>query len=295
MAEPSAAPEAAVADAPAAEEVKGVKLYVKNLDESINTEALLALFAPHGTVKKGEVKCNKDGKSKGFGQVTMSTQEEADKAVAALNDTKQGENTISVRTPPPPEAGVSKDGQKGDKGKSKGKGDKGKGKGKGGKAAAQPWANAYQPPAYPSMPQMPQMNPYMMQSMGYDPVYMQIMQQQMMTMQLYAMNSGQPMPGMPAPAEAAGKGKGKGKGKGGKDKGTKVEGTFTGKLKSINYREDKGYGFIDCTELTATYGRDVYVSSELVPKGAKVGDVFEFGANLDQRGQLRATNVTSKA
>merc|ERR1719235_327024 len=113
-----------------------------------------------------------------------------------------------------------------------------------------------------------------------DPVYAQIMHQQMLTMQLFGAMAQQ------AP-DAAGTGKkGKGKGKP-KDKGTKVDGKFKGKLKSINFREDKGYGFIDCAETMATYQRDVYVTSDLVGKDAKVGDSFEFTCVLDSKGQLR--------
>merc|ERR1711988_1038700 len=100
----------------------------------------------------------------------------------------------------------------------------------------------------------------------------------------------QPM--APAPAEQ-GKSKGKGAGKS-KDKGTKVDGKFKGKLKSINFREDKGYGFIDCAETMAMHQRDVYVTSDLVGKDAKVGDSFEFTCVLDGKGQLRATKVTKE-
>merc|ERR1712100_402454 len=101
------------------------------------------------------------------------------------------------------------------------------------------------------------MMPYM------DPVYAQIMHQQMLTMQLFSAMNNQAVP------EAAGTGK-KGGGKGKKaDKGTKVKGTFNGKLKSINFREDKGYGFIECPETFALHARDVYVTSDAVGKDAK--------------------------
>jgi len=110
-----------------------------------------------------------------------------------------------------------------------------------------------------------------------------------------SMMGGAPPPTAPAqqtpPAKGAGK-KGKGKGKG-KEKGKKVEGTFTGKLKSINTREDKGFGFIECAQTMEIYGRDVFVSNDLVPKGAKVGDQFTFSVILNDKGQLRATKVTS--
>lgn len=267
---------------------KGVKLHVKNLDEEISTEALKTIFEKCGTVKHADVKTNKEGKSKGFGQVIMATKEEAEKAIAELNDSKQGEKAMSVLFPPEPEKKETP--QKADKGKGKGK-EKSKGKGKGATQASYP-----DPNMNPYMMQ-PQMNPYMMMGQmpnmyGMDPVMSQIMQQQMLTMQLFGHMQAQQY--QPPQAETGKKGKGKGKGPA-KDKGTKVDGTFTGKLKSINFREDKGYGFIDCAETKATYGRDVYVSSDLVPAGAKAGDQYDFNVVLDQRGQLRATNVKSKA
>merc|ERR1711907_747425 len=104
------------------------------------------------------------------------------------------------------------------------------------------------------------------------------MQQQMMTWQLYAHMATQPQ--VPNEKGAGKKGKGKAK-----DKGTKVEGTFTGKLKSINFREDKGYGFIACEDIHKKYNRDVYVAADQLPQGTKQGDQFEFGVTLDAKGQ----------
>lgn len=264
---------------------KGIKLHVKSLEESMTSEALTALFAPHGTVKKGEVKVTAEGKSKGFGQVIMSTQEEATKAIAALNGSKQGEKEISVaiaeQKPKADAKAKPKAKGAGEKGKGKGKGDK-----KGGKAQAQgaspPWLNY----GYPMM--------------GYDqsyfdPVQYQLLQQQMMTMQLLQAQAVSAAPVPPAATNTGGKSKGKGKGGGNaKDKGTKVEGTFTGKLKSINFREDKGYGFIACEDIHKKYNRDVYVAADQLPQGTKQGDQFEFGVTLDAKGQVRATNVVSK-
>jgi len=66
-------------------------------------------------------------------------------------------------------------------------------------------------------------------------------------------------------------------------------------LKSINFREDKGYGFIECAETFALHARDVYVTSETVGADAKVGDNFEFTCVVDAKGQLRATKATKKA
>merc|ERR1711924_322011 len=85
------------------------------------------------------------------------------------------------------------------------------------------------------------------------------------------------------------KGQGKkGKGKGKRPKGTKVEGTFTGTLKSINTKEGRGFGFLACAETMATYNRDVFVSTDNVPEGAKVGDTFQFKIILNDKGQPQA-------
>jgi len=283
-----------LSSAKASSKFDGVKLHVKNLPEEMTRDTLKALFQAHGTVNHSQVQTNKEGKSKGFGQVTMSTKEEADKAIAALHDIETNGATISVILAP--EQGPKP--EKGEKGKGKGKSDKGKGKGKAGKEQQSyaGWQNTSPDMDWQQQMMQQQMNPYMQMGMnpyaGYDPVYNQIMQQQMMTMQLYSTMMAQQQPATNDPGKGKGKAKGKGKGK---DKGSKVEGKFTGTLKSINFREDKGYGFINCAETKTIYGRDVYVSADLTGEGAKVGDKFDFSVILDQRGQLRATNVKRNA
>merc|ERR1719375_510298 len=109
----------------------------------------------------------------------MSTQAEADAAIAALNDSKQGEKNISVaiavkpeKTPKAKAAGDKKG--KGEKGK--GKGEKAKGRGKGNQQAAQAYGGYPTMGATPPWMMPPPMMPYM------DPVYAQIMHQQMLTM-----------------------------------------------------------------------------------------------------------------
>jgi len=286
--------------AKASSKFDGVKLHVKNLPEEMTRETLKTLFQAHGTVNHSQVQTDKEGKSKGFGQVTMSTKEEADTAIAALNDVETNGVTISVVLAPeqgPKPQKAEKGKGKSDKGK--GKSDKGKGKGKAAKGAQSStgWQNSSPAMDYQQQMMMQQqMNPYMQMGMNpyaaYDPVYSQIMQQQMMTMQLYSAMAAQQQGATTDPGKGKAKGKGKGKGK---EKGTKVEGKFTGTLKSINFREDKGYGFINCAETKAIYGRDVYVSADLTGEGAKVGDEFDFSVTLDQRGQLRATNVKRNA
>jgi len=64
----------------------GKKLYVGNLSYSINNNDLENLFTPHGTVRSAQVITDRDtGRSKGFGFVEMSSDQEAQAAIAALN------------------------------------------------------------------------------------------------------------------------------------------------------------------------------------------------------------------
>ncbi|KAL9273224.1 28 kDa ribonucleoprotein, chloroplastic-like protein [Drosera capensis] len=58
------------------------KLFVGNLSYDVDSEGLSRIFEPAGTVQLAEVIYNREtGQSRGFGFVTMSTVEEADKAV----------------------------------------------------------------------------------------------------------------------------------------------------------------------------------------------------------------------
>ena len=80
------------------------KLYVGNLSYSVNSEDLEQLFAPHGTVRSARVIEDRDaGRSKGFGFVEMSTDEEASKAIAALNGQDNGGQTLTVNEARPRE------------------------------------------------------------------------------------------------------------------------------------------------------------------------------------------------
>ncbi len=69
--------------APAADaQVQGNKLYVGNLPYSTTNDALTQLFSEAGTVADAVVILDRmSGRSKGFGFVTMATDEEADKAI----------------------------------------------------------------------------------------------------------------------------------------------------------------------------------------------------------------------
>ena len=61
-------------------------LYVGNLAFSTDTAALRALFTPHGEVTSAQVVQDRDtGRSRGFGFVEMTSADEAQQAITALN------------------------------------------------------------------------------------------------------------------------------------------------------------------------------------------------------------------
>jgi RNA recognition motif-containing protein len=80
------------------------KLYVGNLDHSVTSAELEQMFTPHGTVESAEVITDRySGLSKGFGFVEMSSNEEAQAAINALNGTEQHGRAIKVNEAKPRE------------------------------------------------------------------------------------------------------------------------------------------------------------------------------------------------
>ena len=66
----------------------GAKLYVGNLSYNVTEERLQQHFAQHGSVVSARIITDKfSGRSKGFGFVEMSSDQEAEKATSALNGT----------------------------------------------------------------------------------------------------------------------------------------------------------------------------------------------------------------
>ena len=64
----------------------GRKLYVGNLPYRLRDSDLQDMFAEHGTVDSAQVIMDRDtGRSKGFGFVEMSSDQEAQAAISALN------------------------------------------------------------------------------------------------------------------------------------------------------------------------------------------------------------------
>ena len=83
----------------------GKKLYVGNLTYDMDSSALEALFKPHGTVESAEVIMDRmTNRSKGFGFVEMSSDQEAQAAIAALNGKDNGGRALTVNEAKPREA-----------------------------------------------------------------------------------------------------------------------------------------------------------------------------------------------
>ena len=80
------------------------KLYVGGLSYSTTEDTLRAAFAELGTVESATVIMDKmSGRSKGFGFVEMSTEEEAQKAIDTLNGKELDGRTITVNEARPQE------------------------------------------------------------------------------------------------------------------------------------------------------------------------------------------------
>ena len=79
------------------------KLHIGNLSFNIRNDELEQLFAAHGTVESAHVILDRDtGRSKGFGFVEMSTDQEARAAIAALNGKEVGGRHLRVDEARPP-------------------------------------------------------------------------------------------------------------------------------------------------------------------------------------------------
>src|SRR6266436_3595021 len=82
----------------------GKKVYVGNLTYGMTDSDLEQMFAAHGTVQSAQVIMDRDtGRSKGFGFVEMSSDEEAQAAIAALNGHEHGGRALTVNEARPRE------------------------------------------------------------------------------------------------------------------------------------------------------------------------------------------------
>ncbi|HEY2988517.1 MAG TPA: RNA-binding protein [Candidatus Binatia bacterium] len=80
------------------------KLYVGGLPYSVTEGRLQEIFEAHGTVESARVISDKfTGQSRGFGFVEMSSGDEAQKAIAALNGTQLDGRSLVVNEAKPQE------------------------------------------------------------------------------------------------------------------------------------------------------------------------------------------------
>jgi RNA recognition motif-containing protein len=79
-------------------------LYVGNLPYSVSDSDLQQMFEAHGTVQSAQVIMERDtGRSKGFGFVEMGSNDEAQKAIDALNGQQIDGRTLTVNVARPRE------------------------------------------------------------------------------------------------------------------------------------------------------------------------------------------------
>ncbi len=108
------------------------KLFVGNLSFNTTENDLQDAFAAHGTVVEANLMMDRmSGRSRGFGFITMSTPEEAQKAIEALNGSQIDGRAVTVNIAKPREERPAGGGSRG--GSSGGRRDFGGGSGGGGR------------------------------------------------------------------------------------------------------------------------------------------------------------------
>ena len=81
-----------------------MNIYVGNLPFEATDESLEAAFSPHGEVTSARVIIDRfSGRSRGFGFVEMSNDQEAEAAIQALNGTDLQGRTLTVNEARPRE------------------------------------------------------------------------------------------------------------------------------------------------------------------------------------------------
>ena len=94
--------------------VMGTKLFVGNLAYTIDNGALEQMFTSHGTVQSASVITDRStGQSKGFGFVEMSSNAEAQAAIAALSGTEHNGRALTVNPAKPRENSSGGSGDRG--------------------------------------------------------------------------------------------------------------------------------------------------------------------------------------
>ena len=92
------------------------KLYVGNLSFDATEEELRHLFEPHGAVESAKLATDRDsGRSRGFGFIEMTSDSEANSAIAALNGMQVGGRALIVNEARPKASGSGGGGYGGDR------------------------------------------------------------------------------------------------------------------------------------------------------------------------------------
>ena len=75
----------------------GKKIYVGNLSYNMDDQSLADIFAQYGNVESARIVMDRDsGRSKGFAFVEMSTDAEAQEAIAKLNGTEAAGRAMNI-------------------------------------------------------------------------------------------------------------------------------------------------------------------------------------------------------
>ncbi len=83
----------------------GKTIYVGNLPYQSTSQDLEDLFRPYGTVERADVISDRQtGRSRGFGFVEMSTEEEAQAAIQGLQNVRLQERTLVINEARPRES-----------------------------------------------------------------------------------------------------------------------------------------------------------------------------------------------
>ncbi len=94
------------------------KIYVGNFSFKMTEPELRALFEPYGSIETATIATDRDtGRSRGFGFVSMPNDEEAEKAMAALNgkDSDGRALTVNEAKPQVQRGGFRDGGRRGDR------------------------------------------------------------------------------------------------------------------------------------------------------------------------------------
>ena len=82
-----------------------MSIYVGNLSYEVTQDALSAVFADYGTVKRVQLPTDREtGRLRGFGFVEMGSDAEAQAAIAGMNGQSLGGRSITVNEARPMEA-----------------------------------------------------------------------------------------------------------------------------------------------------------------------------------------------